>query len=61
MEKWICKDCGYVQYGKAPDHCPQCGAPKSKFYQEGKSKGCLFSVISLIVMLTVVIFSFYAK
>lgn len=60
MEKWICKDCGYTQYGKAPDRCPQCGAPKSKFYQEGQSKGCLFSVISTIVMLTVVIFSFCA-
>lgn len=58
MEKWICKDCGYTQYGEAPDHCPQCGAPKSRFYQESKRKGCIFCIVSIIVMLTVVIFSF---
>lgn len=30
--KWICKVCGYVHEGpEAPEKCPQCGAPKSKF------------------------------
>ena len=30
--KWICKVCGYVHEGpEAPEVCPQCKAPKSKF------------------------------
>ena len=30
--KWICKVCGYVHEGpEAPEFCPQCKAPKSKF------------------------------
>ncbi|MDD3410439.1 MAG: NADH peroxidase [Eubacteriales bacterium] len=30
--KWICKVCGYVHEGpEAPETCPQCKAPKSKF------------------------------
>lgn len=38
--KWICKVCGYVYEGpEAPEFCPQCKAPKSKFelMTEGKS------------------------
>ena len=38
--KWICKVCGYVYEGpEAPEFCPQCKAPKSKFepMSEGKS------------------------
>lgn len=30
--KWVCQVCGYVYEGdKAPEKCPQCGAPASKF------------------------------
>ncbi|MBE5783602.1 MAG: NADH peroxidase, partial [Clostridiales bacterium] len=30
--KWVCKICGYVHEGpEAPEKCPQCQAPKSKF------------------------------
>ena len=32
MKKWVCKICGYVYEGEtAPEKCPQCKAPASKF------------------------------
>jgi len=32
MKKFVCTICGYVHEGaEAPEKCPQCGAPKSKF------------------------------
>lgn len=32
MIKWVCSVCGYTVEGPfAPDKCPQCGAPASKF------------------------------
>jgi len=32
MSKFVCTICGYVYEGeKAPEKCPQCGAPSSKF------------------------------
>lgn len=35
MKKFVCSVCGYVYYGtEAPDHCPQCNAPKEKFTEE---------------------------
>ena len=31
-KKWICTVCGYVHEGdEAPEFCPQCKQPKSKF------------------------------
>ncbi|MCF0224074.1 MAG: NADH peroxidase, partial [Fibrobacter sp.] len=34
MKVWVCKVCGYVHMGEeAPDECPQCKAPKSKFFE----------------------------
>ncbi len=37
--KWICKVCGYVHEGpEAPEFCPQCKAPKSKFEPMGTEK-----------------------
>ncbi|MBN2655739.1 MAG: NADH peroxidase [Spirochaetales bacterium] len=31
-KKWICSVCGYIHTGdSAPEKCPQCGAPASKF------------------------------
>lgn len=53
MEKWICKACGYIHRGDdAPERCPQCGAPQSKFYPEGKDNGCAFSMIFIIITLS---------
>ena len=35
MKVWVCKVCGYVHMGpEAPDECPQCHAPKSKFFEK---------------------------
>lgn len=32
MKKFVCSICGYVHEGNsAPDKCPQCGAPSTKF------------------------------
>ena len=31
-KQWICTICGYIAEGEtAPEKCPQCGAPQSKF------------------------------
>lgn len=39
MKKFICSVCGYVYEGeKAPDVCPVCKAPASKFVEQGGSK-----------------------
>lgn len=39
MKKFVCSICGYVYEGeKAPDVCPQCKAPSSKF-NEVKNEG----------------------
>lgn len=36
MKKFVCSVCGYVHSGNdAPEKCPQCGAPKSKFNEQG--------------------------
>ena len=35
MKKWVCPVCGYVHEGdSAPDKCPQCGVPGSKFTEQ---------------------------
>jgi len=39
MKKYICSICGYVHLGEdAPEHCPQCKAPKAKFNEAGGDK-----------------------
>lgn len=39
-KKWICTICGYVHEGdEAPDFCPQCKAPKSKFKEMEETAG----------------------
>lgn len=43
MKKFVCSICGYVHEGDdAPDSCPQCKAPKSKFKEVtgGSSFAC---------------------
>lgn len=39
MKKFVCKICGYVYEGEnAPEKCPQCGAPASKFTEQTDDK-----------------------
>jgi rubrerythrin len=38
--KWVCQVCGYVHEGdSAPDECPVCKAPSSKFTQQKGNMG----------------------
>ena len=38
MKKFVCPVCGYVYEGaEAPEKCPQCGVPGSKFKEEAAS------------------------
>ena len=40
MKRWVCPVCGYVFTGDAaPDKCPQCGVPGSKFKAEAAEVG----------------------
>ena len=39
MKKFVCTICGYVHEGEsAPDACPQCKAPASKFVEQSTEK-----------------------
>lgn len=52
MEKWICKVCGYTHQGdEAPEICPRCGAPKSKFHQENNTKWYAYGIVLIIILL----------
>lgn len=31
MDIYVCKVCGYVSFGSAPENCPVCRAPKTAF------------------------------
>ena len=47
MKKFVCSVCGYVYEGaEAPEFCPQCKAPKSKFTEqvEGASFACVHEI-----------------
>jgi len=33
VEFHLCPVCGHIEFGKAPENCPICGAPESKFKQ----------------------------
>ena len=40
MKRYVCPVCGYVHIGdSAPEKCPQCGVPGSKFKEEAVSSG----------------------
>ena len=40
MKKFVCSVCGYVHEGEAaPEKCPQCGAPASKFTEAVATEG----------------------
>jgi len=39
MKKFVCSICGYVHYGdEAPEFCPQCKAPRSKFVENNENE-----------------------
>jgi len=39
MKKFVCSVCGYVHNGdSAPEKCPQCGAPSSKFVEKSENQ-----------------------
>ena len=39
MKKFVCNVCGYVHEGDAaPEKCPQCNAPASKFTEQSGEK-----------------------
>ena len=41
-KKWICTVCGYVHEGdEAPEFCPQCKVPRSKFKELVETEGAL--------------------
>lgn len=43
MAKWICPVCGYVHEGEtAPEKCPLCKVPGSKFNKMEENKGLQF-------------------
>ena len=50
MKKWVCTVCGYVYEGEnAPEKCPQCGVPASKFKEqasEGMTWACEHEAVS---------------
>ena len=40
MKRWVCPVCGYVYTGdSAPEKCPQCGVPGSKFKEQAAEAG----------------------
>ena len=40
MKRWVCPVCGYVHTGDAaPEKCPQCGVPGSKFTEQAVQSG----------------------
>ena len=42
-KKFICTVCGYVYEGEtAPEKCPQCGVPASKFKELKEDEGLNF-------------------
>ena len=53
MKKWVCTVCGYVHEGEtAPEKCPVCNAPASKFYLLTKLVGCsVYKEIELLCLL----------
>lgn len=44
MKKFVCSICGYVYEGEsAPEKCPQCNAPASKFNEVNEDSGLQFA------------------
>ena len=51
MAKWVCTVCGYVYEGEqAPEACPVCKAPASKFQkQEGELSWAAEHVVHITI------------
>ena len=46
MKKWVCTVCGYVYEGEnAPEFCPVCKAPASKFKEQSGERHGLQSML----------------
>ena len=44
MAKYVCPVCGYVHEGdSAPEKCPQCGVPGSKFIKKEEENSLVFA------------------
>ena len=44
MKKYVCPVCGFVHYGdSAPEKCPQCGVPGSKFIEKEADEKLVFA------------------
>ena len=37
MKLHVCKICGHVAFGEAPDNCPVCHAPKNQFVEDANA------------------------
>ena len=49
VKKFICAVCGYIHEGtEAPEKCPLCGAPASKFSEMKESEGLTFETEHVI-------------
>ncbi len=49
MKKFVCKVCGYVHEGDAaPEKCPQCGAPASKFEEKVDATDASYATVHSI-------------
>ena len=47
MKKFVCSVCGYVYEGEAaPEKCPICGAPASKFVEQSGEQECTEGCLS---------------
>ena len=48
-KKFVCKVCGYVHEGdSAPEKCPQCGAPASRFEEQVATEGASYATVHAI-------------
>ena len=46
MKKFVCSVCGYVYEGEAaPEFCPLCKAPASKFIEQSEKRHGLLSTL----------------
>lgn len=61
MAKWICNVCGYTHEGEeAPQRCPQCGAPASRFNR--KSDSCLsrIGIAAILLLFVAILFTIFS-
>jgi rubredoxin len=62
MTKWRCSVCGYVHDGsEAPEKCPKCGAPKSKFLKLDDASAQLIDKSRLTNEMHMAVASMYKK